>query len=164
MFGKNEYQICKTVLNNFRLKGATFTSCVNGHDLRDGVKTDRSYNGSYVTTLFTDVAIKKIEEHDKETPLFMYLPHTAPHAGYPTDPLQVPEEILQRFPHITDPDRRKYAAMVAVIDDSVGRLVEAIQKKGILDNSIIVFISDNGAPVRGVFENSGSNFPLRGVS
>lgn len=94
----------------------------------------------------------------------MYLPYTAPHAGYPSDPLQVPIEFVQRFAHISDPDRRKYAAMVSVIDDTVGRLVTAIQSKGLLHNSIILFLSDNGAPVQGVFHNSGSNYPLRGVS
>lgn len=94
----------------------------------------------------------------------MYLPYTAPHAGYPTDPLQVPEETVRRFSYISDPDRRRYAAMVSVMDDSVGRLVRAIEDKGILDNSIIVFLSDNGAPMQGVFNNSGSNFPFRAVS
>lgn len=128
------------------------------------MKTERAHHGKYATTLFTDVAIEKIENHNIEKPLFMYLPYTAPHAGYPTDPLQVPEDILEKFTYIADPGRRRYAAMVSVIDDSVGRLVQAIKDKGILDNSIIVFISDNGAPIREVFNNSGSNFPFRGVS
>lgn len=144
-------------------QGATFP-CVNGHDLRDRVTTERKYHGQYATTFFTDIAIETISHHNTEDPLFMYLSYTAPHAGFPTDPLQAPEEIVQRFAYITDPDRRKYAAMVSVLDDSLGRLIQAIQEKGLIDNSIIVFFSDNGAPIRGVFNNSGSNFPFRAVS
>lgn len=143
-------------------QGANFP-CINGHDLRDGVTTDRSHHGKYITTLSTDVAIRQIEQHNTAKPLFMYLPYTAPHASYPTDPLQVPEDVVEKFNHIRDPSRRRYAAMVSVLDDSVGRLVEAIDRKGILDNSIIVFVSDNGAPIQAVFNNSGSNFPFRGV-
>jgi arylsulfatase A-like enzyme len=54
--------------------------------------------------------------------------------------------------------------MVSQMDESVGRVVEALQNKRMLNNSIIVFISDNGAPSVGVFQNWGSNYPLRGVS
>jgi membrane-anchored protein YejM (alkaline phosphatase superfamily) len=57
-----------------------------------------------------------------------------------------------------------FEAMVSKMDESVGRVVEALQNKRMLNNSIIVFISDNGAPSVGVFQNWGSNYPLRGVS
>jgi arylsulfatase A-like enzyme len=52
------------------------------------------------------------------------------------------------------------------LDESVGRVVGALQTKGMLENSIIVFISDNGAPSIDVvgYQNWGSNYPLRGVS
>lgn len=53
--------------------------------------------------------------------------------------------------------------MISKIDDSVGTLVEALESKGMLQNSIIVFISDNGAPTIGTFRNWGSNYPLRGI-
>ena len=54
--------------------------------------------------------------------------------------------------------------MISKLDEGVGKVVEAIKQKGILDNTIILFYSDNGAPSAGLFENSGSNYPLRGVS
>lgn len=120
--------------------------------------------GKYSTTLFTEEAIKKIHDHNPEKPMFMYLSYTAPHAALPNDPLQVPEEVVDRFDYIADPDRRKYAAMMSYLDDSIGKVVQALQDKGLLENSVIVFVSDNGAPVLDTFANSGSNYPLRGVS
>lgn len=54
--------------------------------------------------------------------------------------------------------------MVSKMDESVGRVVEALREKRMLNNSIIVFISDNGAPSVDIFQNWGSNYPLRGVS
>lgn len=53
--------------------------------------------------------------------------------------------------------------MVSKLDDSVGALIEALQEKQMLDNSIVVFISDNGAPTLGAYRNWGSNYPLRGT-
>lgn len=53
--------------------------------------------------------------------------------------------------------------MVSKLDDSVGQIVEALDSKNMLQNSIIVFISDNGAPTIGAFMNWGSNYPLRGI-
>ena len=55
-------------------------------------------------------------------------------------------------------------AMVSKMDDSVGQVVEVLHQKQMLNNSIIVFVSDNGAPSVEVFQNWGSNYPLRGVS
>lgn len=61
--------------------------------------------------------------------------------------------------------------MVSKLDESVGRVVAALQNRYMLDNTIIVFMSDNGAPSKDVtsanvnfYPNWGSNFPLRGVS
>ena len=57
-----------------------------------------------------------------------------------------------------------FEAMVSKVDDSVGQVVEALHDRRMLNNSVIVFMSDNGAPSVEVFQNWGSNYPLRGVS
>jgi len=56
------------------------------------------------------------------------------------------------------------SAMVSKLDESVGRVVQALQRSHMLENSIIVFLSDNGAPTKGQQPNWGSNWPLKGVS
>lgn len=53
--------------------------------------------------------------------------------------------------------------MISKLDESIGKIVDSLKKNGMLDNSIIMFYSDNGAPTAGLFQNSGSNYPLRGV-
>lgn len=55
-------------------------------------------------------------------------------------------------------------AMVTQVDESVGRVVQALKEKDMLDNSIIVFIADNGGATHGYNGNVASNWPLRGVS
>ena len=54
--------------------------------------------------------------------------------------------------------------MVSKLDESVGRVVQALQTRHMLEKSIIVFLSDNGAPTKGRYPNWGSNWPLKGVS
>ena len=57
-----------------------------------------------------------------------------------------------------------YVEMVMKLDDSLGRVISALGDKGLLKNSVILFLSDNGAAPIGKFRNWGSNWPLRGVS
>jgi arylsulfatase A-like enzyme len=90
-------------------------------------------------SLFGAEAVRVVNTHDSKDPFFLYLAFTAPHT-----PFQAPKEYLDRYASIADPNRRAYAAMVSVIDDEVGKLVAALEKKGIRDNTLIVFSSDNG--------------------
>lgn len=56
--------------------------------------------------------------------------------------------------------------MLASLDDSVGSVIESLDDNGMLEDSIVLFMSDNGAPADDPvwgYENSGSNWPLRGV-
>jgi arylsulfatase A-like enzyme len=90
-------------------------------------------------TLFGAEAVRVVNAHDAKDPFFLYLAFTAPHTPY-----QAPQEYLDRYPSISDPNRKAYAAMISVIDDEVGKLVAALDKRGLRDNTLIVFSSDNG--------------------
>lgn len=78
--------------------------------------------------------------------------------------MQAPEDEINKYAYIKDPKRRKMAAMTNIMDQGIGKVVSALKRKKMLGNSIIVFISDNGAPTIGLHSNLGSNYPLRGVS
>lgn len=53
--------------------------------------------------------------------------------------------------------------MMSILDKGIGKIVKSLDEKGILDNTIILFMADNGAPTAGQHANYGSNFPLKGV-
>ena len=93
----------------------------------------------YTTTLIGKDAAKLIEGHDIATPLYLYLTFNAPHTPY-----QAPKEYEDRYSNIKDPTRRTYAGMVACLDDEIGRVVAALDKKKMRENTLIVFHSDNG--------------------
>lgn len=98
----------------------------------------------YVTTLLGNDAVRFVEGNkDADRPFFLYLAFTAPHTPY-----QAPEEYVERFRDIPDPTRRTYAAMISCLDDQVGRVVEALERTGQRDRTLILFHSDNG-PLRG---------------
>lgn len=100
----------------------------------------------YVTQLLGKDAVTRIMEHDPKTPLFLYLAFTAPHAPY-----QAPKEYLDRYKDIADPTRRAYAAMITCMDDEIGKVLGALEKKKMRDNTLIVFMSDNGGNVNPMF-------------
>lgn len=96
----------------------------------------------YTTELLGSEAVKLIEEHGGKQPLFLYVPFNAPHS-----PLQAPQSYLDRYASITKPQRQKYAAMVSCVDDQIGRIAAALEKKGMTQNTLICFSSDNGGPL-----------------
>jgi len=114
----------------------------SAHGIRDWFRDNRPIREKgYVTTLLGRDAARLIENHDPKTPLFLYLAFTAPHAPY-----QAPQEYLNRYRNITDPSRRAYAAMITAMDDEIGRVLQALTKKGMRDRTLVVFHSDNGGP------------------
>jgi arylsulfatase B len=109
-------------------------------NVRDWYRNDRPIKEQgYVTQLFGKDAVARIIEHDPKTPLFLYLAFTAPHAPY-----QAPKEYLDKYKHIADPTRRAYAAMISCMDDEIGKVLAALDKKKMRDNTLVVFMSDNG--------------------
>lgn len=114
----------------------------SAHGTRDWFRNNEPVvETGYVTTLLGKDAAKLIEDHDPNTPLFLYLTFTAPHAPY-----QAPQEYLDQYKQITDPNRRAYAAMITAMDDEIGRVLQALEKKKMRDNTLIIFQSDNGGP------------------
>jgi hypothetical protein len=78
--------------------------------MRRNLEVAEDARGHYSTDLFTEEAVRIIKEHDSNSSaLFLYLAHLAPHAGNYENPLQAPEDAVERFSHIGDPSRRKYA-------------------------------------------------------
>jgi len=90
----------------------------------------------------TDAAVTFIERNHGR-PFFFYLPYFAPHV-----PLEATDKYLRRFPGEM-PERRRYClAMMSAIDDGVGKILKTIRKHRIEKNTLIFFISDNGAPLK----------------
>jgi len=114
----------------------------SAHGTRDWFRNNQPVKeAGYVTQLLGNDAVRLIERHDPKTPLFLYLAFTAPHAPY-----QAPQAYLDQYAHIADPSRRAYAAMMTAMDDQIGRVLRALDKRKMRDNTLIVFQSDNGGP------------------
>jgi hypothetical protein len=78
--------------------------------MRRDLEVAEEARGHYSTDLFTEEAVRIIRQHDcNSSSLFLFLSHLAPHAGNYENPLQAPEDAIQRFSYIGDPSRRKYA-------------------------------------------------------
>lgn len=139
----------------------------------------------YTTDVFTDWAMKFLDEADRDQPFLLYLTHNAPHF-----PLEAPEENIAHFKgkyldgwdrlreerlarmkqlgivagdtplspsenepweNVSETDRREldfrraiYAAQIERLDQNIGRLVQKLKDLGELDNTLILFLSDNG--------------------
>ena len=107
----------------------------------------------YTTDAYADRSLDWLEKN-KNKPWFLYLPFNAQHA-----PLQAPKKYLERFPKITDEKRQLFAAMLASMDDAIGRVMGKIRALGQEENTLVFFISDNGGPTASTTSGNG---PLRG--
>ncbi|XP_023316845.1 arylsulfatase B-like [Trichogramma pretiosum] len=119
----------------------------------------------YVTDFIATRAEEIIRAHPAEQPLYLQLSHLAAHASEGAEPIEVRNltEVDAEFGHVPEPNRRRYAGVIAALDESVGRVVAALAEARLLENSLIVLLSDNGAPTAiAPFKNHGSNYPLRG--
>ncbi|XP_075971687.1 arylsulfatase J-like isoform X2 [Anticarsia gemmatalis] len=135
---------------------------VSGFALYDNLTAAWDVEG-YITDVYTERATSIIKNHDESSPLFLMVGHNAPHSSNKESYLQAPPEVVRQMRHVELTSRRMLAAMVKKLDDSVGEIVKALLDKGILDNTIIVFVSDNGGMTSGQYNNYASNYPLRGI-
>lgn len=136
--------------------------------MHDGFVSDFTAAGNYSTELFTDKAIRIIEEHANThvqtvhddgdiKPLFLYLAFQNIHA-----PVQAPLKYIDPFNKtIEDETRRTVAGMINALDIGVGRVVDALRANGMLEDTTIVFSTDNGGPAH-LGGNMASNIPLKG--
>ncbi|MFC1639379.1 sulfatase, partial [Gemmatimonadota bacterium] len=129
-------------------------------DFWDVPHLEGGVDGEYLTDRLTDEAIEFLEAQD-ESPFLLYLSHYAVHT-----PIQSKDELTEKYrdkteslpdfdgpDFITEHDRAfvkqnqdhaAYAGMVQSVDESVGRVLETIERLGVADNTIVVFMSDNG--------------------
>ncbi|CAL1516810.1 sulfatase-like hydrolase/transferase [Chitinophaga sp. MM2321] len=111
----------------------------------------------HATDIFTEWAVDYIHKQSKsQDPFFLYLAYNAPHT-----PIQPPAEWLAkvkvREPHISE-KRAKLVALIEHLDDGVGKVIQALKERGLYENTLIVFLSDNG----GELSVEANNGALRG--
>ena len=100
----------------------------------------------YTTQLIGADAVKYINAQSPDKPFYLYLTFNAPHTPY-----QCPQDYIDRFKNIAEPTRRIYAGMVSCLDDEIGKVIAALAKKGLRDNTLILFHSDNGGTRNALF-------------
>jgi arylsulfatase A-like enzyme len=117
--------------NHYFLHGSGF------HDLYEGIKPVKA-PGKYFPELMVQRSLKFIMQN-KDRPFLLYVPFNIPH---------YPEQALKRFEavykDIADPARRSYAAIVSTTDHYIGQIVDKLEALGLRENTIIIFMSDNG--------------------
>jgi len=119
--------------------------------------TEQVDEQEYLTDAFAREAVRFIDENEKE-PFFLYLAFNAVHK-----PLDYTNDRFERFAHIEDPTRRKYAAMLTALDEGIGRVLTTLREKGLEEHTLIFFLSDNGGPVMATTSiNGANNAPFRG--
>lgn len=120
--------------------------------------------GQYLADFLTDRAVDFITRH-KAVPFFLYLPHFAVHSPHDAKP-----DLIERFqskPGVDGHNNPTYAAMIAAVDDSVGRVMQTLDDLQLADKTVLIFTSDNGGVggyVREGLKQAGDitdNAPLR---
>jgi arylsulfatase A-like enzyme len=93
----------------------------------------------YSTHLMAAEIDRLIAQRDPSKPMFLYAAFNAPHL-----PNEAPEQTIAQYAHIDDPNRRVHAAMVSELDAAIGQLLATLDEQGMLENTLVWFMSDNG--------------------
>lgn len=123
--------------------GSTKTNNIWG-PLKEGQK--------YLTDVLSESACDFINQNS-EKPFFLYLSYNAPHS-----PLQGKEEHKASLTHIESEALKLYASMLLSVDEGVGQVIETLEAKGIKENTLIIFLSDNG-PAQTNFKGLPADWP-----
>jgi arylsulfatase A-like enzyme len=119
-------------------------------DVVDWHRDDKpSADEGYATELLGKEACRVIREKRSDKPLFLYLPFNAVHT-----PHQVPEGYVAGYPELKGV-RRTYAGMLTAMDEAIGKVVAALEEKGMMDETLVIFASDNGGPSPGRVTSNG---------
>ena len=111
-------------------------------------------DGAYLTDAFSREAVSFIRRH-ADVPFFLYLSYNAVHR-----PMEKPpRRYMDRFPDVADTRRQKLLAMLAAMDDGIGKVIAQIDGSNLGRSTLVIFLSDNGAPTD---LNGSLNAPLRG--
>lgn len=120
---------------------------------RDWYRDDQpSPDEGYSTHLVAKEACRLIREQPAEKPLFLYVPFNGVHG-----PFQVPDEYKKAYPNLSG-IRQTMAGMVSAVDEAIGQIMAALDERGLRQNTLIIFSSDNGGPSPGRVT---MNTPLR---
>ncbi|XP_048241370.1 arylsulfatase B-like [Haliotis rufescens] len=122
-------------------------------DYRDNTDPATEYENDYSAYTFVDKATEVVQAHDSSRPLFLYVAFQNVH-----EPLEAPSKYYDLYPNVMNEGRRFHSAMASALDDAVGNITRALKDKGIFEDTLILFLSDNG----GDLDNYGNNYPLRG--
>ncbi|KAJ9473776.1 putative sulfatase PB10D8.02c [Diplonema papillatum] len=132
-----------------------------GYDFQDGTDTDESYQGTYSTYAFADRTIGLLKEKYANTtahnPFFFYVAFQNVHW-----PLEAPQEFMNKCSHVPDPKRQSVCAMATILDEAIGNITSTLEEIGELENTLVIFSSDNGGPTNNHENTMSNNYPLRG--
>ena len=125
---------------------------VNRNSIRNVVENYSQTNfEGYLTDVLGEKAISFIDKNNQSNnPFFLFLSFNAPHT-----PMQAKEEVLEKF---KNNPRQVYASMMWSMDEAIGHVIDALKENNQYDNTIIYFLSDNGAAM----SNNASPFPYKG--
>ncbi|KAK7096060.1 arylsulfatase B-like isoform X2 [Littorina saxatilis] len=128
------------------------------YDWWNNTQPDLDAKDTYNTELINDAMVDIVQQSQADQPFFVYMAFAAPHG-----PFEVPQHYVDTYcSHVTEPARRIHCAMMAAVDEGIGRMIDALKAKGIYDNTAIVVTSDNGGPVGSSNPSGSYNYPLRG--
>jgi arylsulfatase A-like enzyme len=128
---------------------------LGGHDLWEG--DQEVFREGYLTDLLTDRAVEFLKRQSAERPFLLSLHYNAPHWPWETrGDASESQRIGRRIAHLDGGSVRTYLEMIRIMDEGIGRVLDALDHIGARDNTLVVFTSDNGG------ERFSDSYPLIG--